>query len=233
MKEKGPILVLIRNALWLGKEMVPQRGQSAVLMVPPLAAQLRGPLVSPIPALTIQVAARKSQSFADHVAAVNGGGVSRAYRNKMACAEMQSCLASVIRKWRLQRVARSAAFGVMIDEGTDIGWEHCLIVYLKFVDAETGKVETCFHALLELDGKDAATIFDALLEEITQVSGLPISKWASTGYDGASVNVGGHSGVGVRLGEHQPYMVRHHDLAHKEQLVASNADDTTKVERRP
>ena len=54
---------------------------------------------------------------------------------------------------------------------------------------------------------------------------LPFSKWTSTGYDGASVNVGELSGVGVRLAEQQPYMVRHHDLAHKENLVASNATE--------
>ena len=197
-KEKGSILVLIRNALWLGTEMV---------------------------------AANKSVSLANHVMAIKGGGVSTTYRTDMMCAEMQGCIASVIRKRRLQQVAQSPFFGVTIDEGTDIGWEHVLIIYLSYVDSATGKVVVCFHALIELLAKDAATIFDALSDEITEVSGLPFPKWASTGYDGASVMTGELSGVGVRLCKRQPYAVNHHDVAHKLNLAASNANETTKDER--
>lgn len=87
-KEKGSILVLVRNALWLGTEMV---------------------------------AANKSVSLANHVMAIKGGGVSTTYRTDMMCAEMQSCIASVIRKRRLQQVAQSPFFGVTIDEGTASG----------------------------------------------------------------------------------------------------------------
>ena len=63
------------------------------------------------------VAARKSQSLADHVAAVKGGGVSSAYRNRMACAEMQNCLASedavalqALMEWGLDKLATLAQF---------------------------------------------------------------------------------------------------------------------------
>ncbi len=90
------------------------------------------------------------------------------------------------------------------------------------MDSATGKVVVCFHALIELLAKDAATIFDALSNEITEVSGLPFPKWASTGYDGASVMTGELSGVGVRLCKRQPYAVNHHDVAHKLNLAASD-----------
>ena len=58
--------------------------------------------------------------------------------------QFQSCLAAVIRRKRLSRAVRALFFGVIIDELTDIGWEHMLIVSTKQIkllaqkQAETG-----------------------------------------------------------------------------------------------
>ena len=90
--------------------------------------------------------------------------------------QFQSCLAAVIRRKRLSRAVRALFFGVIIDELTDIGWEHMLIVYLKYVDCETGELIVQFHALLELSAKDAETQYEALTQEIIEESELSTAR---------------------------------------------------------
>ena len=86
-----------------------------------------------------QIALRKTPSLL-RLLEQRGVKVSKLYRNKYAAAQFTRCLAQVIRKWRLNEMRKAGYYGMMIDEGTDIGYDSILIVYTKFVNPENGAV---------------------------------------------------------------------------------------------
>jgi hypothetical protein len=51
----------------------------------------------------------------------------------------------------------------------------------------------------------------------------PLDKMASIGYDGASVMTGEKAGLGEQLAALQPFIIRHHDAAHREALACADA----------
>ena len=148
-----------------------------------------------------------------------GVKVSAQYRNANAAATFTRCLAQVVRKWRLDEVRTAGYFGLMIDEGTDIGWESVLIEYVKYVNQQTGWVHVKFHKLMELQAKDAGTLTEGILQQHEE-DRLDVKKMASLGADGASVMSGELSGVGAQLQKLNPFLLRHHDCAHREALAS-------------
>ena len=70
----------------------------------------------------------------------NGVHVSQEYRDRKACLEFILLACQVVRQWGLAEMGEALAFAFMIDEGTDIGWEHVLIVYRKFLNKRAGKL---------------------------------------------------------------------------------------------
>lgn len=76
----------------------------------------------------------------------------------------------------------------------------------------------------DLKDGTAATIEDALLS-VCQQAGVGLSKVIGFGSDGASVMVGGRSGVATRLKSHNPSIVSVHCVAHRLALSAAQAAD--------
>ena len=71
-----------------------------------------------------------------------------------------------MRSWGLAEMMEAPAYGIMVDEGTDIGWEHVLIVYRKYLQQRTGKVTTKYHRLLYLEDAKACDLKDAIGEHV-------------------------------------------------------------------
>jgi len=89
-----------------------------------------------------QIAVRKTPSLL-RLLEDRGVTISKFYANKYAAAQFARCLAQVIRKWRLNAMRSAGYYGLMIDEGTDIGYESVLIAYVKWVNPADGKVCCC------------------------------------------------------------------------------------------
>ena len=115
---------------------------------------------------TQQSAMAKGASLLDFLK-FHGASASHAYRDAAAIREFTVLLGKVVRLWRLVEMGAAGThyLGLMIDEGTDIGWEHVLILYYKWVTA-SGRVRTQYAGLIELKGKTAELVFEGLEQRI-------------------------------------------------------------------
>ena len=69
-----------------------------------------------------------------------------------------SSLAHVIRSTVYERISKSPAFSVLIDETTDVATISQLIIYFRHLDE--GKPKTSYGGIIEVPNGRAQTIFD-------------------------------------------------------------------------
>ncbi|XP_077863433.1 zinc finger protein 862-like, partial [Saccoglossus kowalevskii] len=92
---------------------------------------------------------------------------------------------------------------------------------------EDGRAETIFGGNYTVQSGDAETIFNKMQEVIDEKGDTLFSKLVGLGSDGASVMMGRHSGVGVRLKGASPFCIHVHCVAHRIALASSNAAKKT------
>jgi hypothetical protein len=118
---------------------------------------------------------------------------------------------------------RSEFYSVLIDESTDIGTDHNLVVYMRYV--LDGEVHTRFLCLVELPGGTSPEIVDTVLKIFTPRN-ISIDKLCGMATDGASAMVGCRTGVTTPLEEKNPYLVSIHCIAHRLALASGQAADS-------
>jgi len=84
------------------------------------------------------------------------------YENNVSGREMLSAISTSIEETIWKELNEATAFGIMIDESTDISCEPHLIIYVKY--CLCGKIKICFLKLLQLKSKDSKTIFEAIID---------------------------------------------------------------------
>lgn len=84
------------------------------------------------------------------------------YENNVSGREILSAISNSIEENIWKELAEAAAFGIMVDESTDISCEPHLIIYVKY--CLYGNIKIRFLKLIQLKGKDSKTIFDAIVD---------------------------------------------------------------------
>ena len=75
---------------------------------------------------------------------------------------MLSAISISIEETIWEELNETTAFGIMVDESTDISREPHLIIYVKYCLHE--KIKIHFLKLLQLKSKDSKTIFEAIID---------------------------------------------------------------------
>jgi Domain of unknown function (DUF4371) len=84
------------------------------------------------------------------------------YENNVSGREILSAISNSIEENIWNELNEAVAFGIMIDESTDISCDPHLVIYVKY--CLYGKIKICFLKLLQLKSKDSKTIFDAIID---------------------------------------------------------------------
>ncbi|CAB4476910.1 unnamed protein product [Rhizophagus irregularis] len=119
------------------------------------------------------------------------------YENNISGRQMLSAISNSIEEAIWKELDEATAFGIMIDESTDISCEPHLIIYVKY--CWHGNIKIRFLKLLQLNGKDSKPIFELVISLFDE-KGLT-DKLMSFALDGASVMLGKLTGVAARIKE--------------------------------
>jgi len=84
------------------------------------------------------------------------------YENNVSGREILSAISISIEETIWEELNEAIAFGIMVDESTDISCEPHLIIYVKY--CLHGKIKIRFLKLLQLKSKDSKTIFEAIID---------------------------------------------------------------------
>ena len=115
---------------------------------------------------------------------------------------------------------RAEFYSVLIDESTDIGTDHNLVVTCVMYE-----VHTRFLCLVELPGGTAPEIVDTLLKVFTPRN-ISLDKLCGIATDGASAMVGCRTGVTTQFKKKNPYLLSIHCIAHRLALASRQAADS-------
>ena len=83
------------------------------------------------------------------------------YENNVSGCEILSAISRSIEETIWKELGEAIAFGIMVDESTDISCESHLIIYVKY--CLYGNIKICFLKLFQLKSKDSKTIFEAII----------------------------------------------------------------------
>ena len=83
------------------------------------------------------------------------------YENHVSGRQMLSAISNSIEETIWKELDEATAFGIMIDESTDISCEPHLIIYIKY--CLHGNIKIHFLKLLKLENKDSKSIFELII----------------------------------------------------------------------
>ena len=152
------------------------------------------------------------------------------HRSQRSQREQRLLIGQLLKQQLLERVRDARWYSILVDEVTDCAVIEQLLIYIGYVGSngepmiEFLDVQNC---LKDSDSPDAATITRLILEELND-DGLSSSYLCGFGSDGASVMTGSKSGVGVRLQQTSPIMLRSHCISHRLALACGDANDSVK-----
>ena len=104
----------------------------------------------------------------------------------------------------LDKVREGSVSGLLVDEATDISVKAQLLMFVKYLDTESGVAKTDFLGVENLlegkgaEGANADVIFNCLVNQMQKCS-LDAEKMTSFVSDGASVMTGRFNGVAAKL----------------------------------
>nr|CAG8432985.1 7435_t:CDS:2 [Entrophospora candida] len=100
------------------------------------------------------------------------------------------------------------AFGVMVDESTDISTNLHFIIYVKY--CYEGIIKVCYLKLLEVEESNAITFYNAIINLFDK---------------NASVMMGKNTGVAMRIAQINTFLYIMHCIAHRLSLACGMLKD--------
>ena len=171
--------------------------------------------------------AKKGRPFSDYEwsldlhEATHHVNLGETYRNDRASRKFIAYIAEAERLNLASELSVAPFYSVMTDGTTDASICEAEIMFVRY--CSKGKLSNRFLALRNLDRANAENIVKVIEDSLTKVGGIPdedlYPKAVGYGADGASVNMGYHSGVGKRLMDKQPLITVVHCMAHRLELA--------------
>ena len=147
-------------------------------------------------------------------------GHNATYTSRQVIHEFLGIMNDMIQESVLQSFRDSTYFSLMVDESTDISVLKQLVLYGRTV--VKGKLKSCFLKIVDLEDGKALTITNAITSYL-ETAGLSTDRMSSFGSDGATVMVGGRSGVATQLRACNEQMISVHCVCHRLALASSQA----------
>ena len=150
------------------------------------------------------------------------------YKKPEIVSEMESVLAKCVEDNLIKELndSHTPFIGLILDETCDISIEKKLAIYARYVNSDTGSVNTSFLGNKRITNCTAVGIKDALcdfLKDKALVQGDDYSRIVGLGTDGAAVMTGRLNGLGVKLKQLNNILIQVHCVAHRLNLAASQA----------
>src|SRR5437016_3614683 len=143
------------------------------------------------------------------------------YTNQTSGNEFLEAISNTIAEEIWDELFNTVAFGMMIDESTDITTTKHLDIYVSFVTKE-GIFKTRFLCLVPLTSSNAEGITNVLVSILEKKRIL--SKLVAFASDGASVMLGKNEGVAAKLSRICTYsLIVNHCVAHRLALACKDA----------
>ena len=130
----------------------------------------------------------------------------------------------------LERIRRAKSYGILADEAADVAVLQQLIIFLKYVDPDTGVAKTEFlvtKCINDPRGANAEVITDHILGTLKECD-LEVRNLKSFVSDGASVMTGEHNGVAARLKRVNKVLLNFHCICHRLALACADTGDSIK-----
>ncbi|KAI8492929.1 hypothetical protein Bbelb_295260 [Branchiostoma belcheri] len=154
----------------------------------------------------------------------NGLDVGTAYWNDKEARIFVDYISLGMKKELRSSLQESDFVAVLADGSSDAGNIEEEVIQIRYLK-DNIEPTTAFVALKSLERGDAVNITDAVksaLKEDLEMGEEWKNKLAFACFDGAAVNVGHLSGVGVRLQEECPHLIVLHCCAHRLELVVKD-----------
>ncbi|MCO5554440.1 hypothetical protein L7F22_007970 [Adiantum nelumboides] len=145
------------------------------------------------------------------------------YLNRTSGLEFVQAIGDVLWVSFCKEVQASPWYSLMADDSTDRGKEGHLIIYVNYLKGwGTGDNHVAFARLIKVDDGGAEAKYGTIIKLIDEM-GLCLQKLVSFAADGCSVMMGCRGGLLARMKAVVPHLLPVHRLAHRENLVASQA----------
>ena len=144
------------------------------------------------------------------------------YAHHESVSQMEKCLADVTKAEIKEKLDSNDFLGIVIDETLNCTLDKKLILYARCENR--GDVENLFLGNYTIENGTAECVFEMLVK-VLEEWGIT-DKVIGLGSDGASVMMGVHNGVGVRLKRQRPALVHIHCAAHRVALATKDATES-------
>ena len=152
------------------------------------------------------------------------------HRSRPSVRGMFITLGESIQEIILERIRRAKSYGILADEAADVAVLQQLIIFLKYVDPDTGVAKMEFLATKCINdprGANAEVITDHILDMLKECD-LEVRNLKSFVSDGASVMTGEHNGVAARLKRVNKVLLNFHCICHRLALACADTGDSIK-----
>ncbi|CAH1770032.1 13839_t:CDS:2, partial [Entrophospora sp. SA101] len=143
------------------------------------------------------------------------------YENNKSGRELLKSISESIELVIWNELKNCKAFGVMVDESTDISTNSHFIIYVKY--CYKGIVKVRYLKLLQVEESNAITLYNAIINLFDKND--IVKKICSFASDGASVMMGKNTGVATRIAQINHFLYITHCIAHRLSLACGDAQE--------
>ena len=150
------------------------------------------------------------------------------HRSAGAVREMFLLLGQMVQSDVVEKIKHASTFGLLTDEVCDITNKAQLVIFIKYVDADTSKASTQFIAIDDLlkdsNSANSTTVKNTVMKQLNEC-GLVVKKLSGLATDGCSVMTGKRNGVSVQLRKESPMLLNVHCICHRLALACGDANN--------
>ena len=147
------------------------------------------------------------------------------HQSQRSIREIFLTLGQTVARRVLTNVQHAKAYGILLDEVTDISVQEMLLAFVQYFSQESGMTEVKFlfvkNLLEESESADSQTIFHTVTSKLEELN-LKMDHCMSLVSDGASVMTGHRNGLAVKLKEVNKNMISFHCICHKLALACTD-----------
>ena len=143
--------------------------------------------------------------------------------------EIIQLIAKIIQDQIVDQVKSCPAYGILMDDMTDVTSKEQMILFIQYYCRKEEKVKTKFLSVESvLDQSDscsanAETLFQVFSKKLNEL-GLDVTKVGGMASDGASVMLGRNNGVAAKLKAIAPSVIAVHCVCHRLALACADSN---------
>ncbi|XP_067295921.1 protein FAM200A-like [Pseudorasbora parva] len=173
--------------------------------------------------LAAHIACHSSILTVDHLGELVGEIAQRDIRlHRTKCSALIKQVIGPEIQWELLKDIGEELYSLIIDESTDMGMHKQFAVVVRYCSTNLQRIVSSFAGIVHLDGGDAASLTEALLNFLQENKLCP-KRCIGLATDGCNAMCGQHNSVVTKFRQHNPNFVFVKCACHSIQLCSSYA----------